>query len=106
VVLDGELQDPGVARIEGEELVEAPRASPAHGADVVEQVVLDEDAPRLPAGEVVVRGEDVEPAPGVTEDVLPERHVFDRAPRCAAVLVADGGEDGAPRPGAVAGVVA
>jgi hypothetical protein len=38
-VLDGQLQDPGVARIEGEELEEPPRASPIHGADVVEQVV-------------------------------------------------------------------
>src|SRR4029453_10917012 len=40
--------------------------------------------------------EDVEPAPGVTEDVLPERHVLDRAPRCSTLLVPDGEEDGEP----------
>src|SRR5207249_6910440 len=78
------------------ELEEPPRAPPIRGADVVEQVVLDQDPPGLPAGEIVVRGEDVEPAPGVTEDVLPERHVLDRAPRCSTVLVPDGEEDGEP----------
>src|SRR5207245_9959998 len=88
--------DPGVARIEGEELEEPPRAPPVHGADVVEQVVLDQDPLGLLAGEIVVRGEDVEPAPGVPEDVLPERHVLDRAPRCSTVLVPAAEEDGEP----------
>src|SRR5207237_3202687 len=37
-----------------------------------------------------------EPAPGVTEDVLPERHVLDRAPRRSTVLVPDREEDGEP----------
>src|SRR6185369_13836614 len=81
---------------EGQELEEPARASPIHGADVVEQVVLDQDAPGLLARKIVVRGEDVEPAPGVTEDVLPERHVLDRAPRRSTVLVPDGEEDGEP----------
>jgi len=62
VVLDGQLQDPGVARIEGEELEEPPRTPPIRATDVVEHVVLDEDALRLLAREIVVRGEDVEPA--------------------------------------------
>jgi len=95
-VLDGQLQDPGVARIEGEELEESPRAPPIHRADVVEQVVPDQDALRLLAREIVVRGEDVEPAPGVTEDVSPERHVLDAGPRRSTVLVPDSEEDGEP----------
>src|SRR5206468_9907418 len=76
VVLDGQVQDPGVARIEGEELEEPPRTPPIHGGDVVEQVVLDQDAPGLLARKIVVCVEDVEPAPGVTEDVLPEPYVL------------------------------
>ena len=62
-------------------------------ADVVEQVVLDQDALRLLARMDVVGAHHVQGGPAVAHDVVRERHVAYGHPRRGAVLVARGEED-------------
>src|SRR5207302_11313998 len=63
-------------------------------ADVVEQVVLDEDPVRLLARIGVVLAEDDDAVRRVANDVVGEGDVFDRTPGTAAALVPRGEENG------------
>src|SRR5438552_768761 len=88
VVLDGDVGG------RGQELEEEAASAPAGGADVIEEVVADQDAVGGLAGLEVVLAEDVDAVGGVTDHVVGEGDVLDDGPGGRAVLVAHGEEDG------------
>src|SRR5213083_1561924 len=89
--------DVGGAVAQLEEAPGAVGAGPLGTADVVEEVVLDEQALGLLAEEQIVPTQEMDPIGGVSNDVVDEGHVFDDRPWCPAVLIAHREQDGEPR---------
>ena len=84
----------GNVRASVEHLEQAAVASPVDRADVVEHVVGNENPLRLLARLKVIRPQDVHARGNVTDDVVPERHVFHDRPRCIPVLVSHREQNG------------
>ena len=85
VVVDRHI---GGAREQLQQPASAPRP-----AQIVKQIVLDQDAFGLLAEVVVVIAQNVDPLCGMAQDVIAEGHVFHRRPGRRAVGIAHGKED-------------
>jgi len=70
-------------------LKQPPPATPLGSADIIKEIVLNQDPLRLPARMVVVSAKNIDARGSVTHDIMDKGHIFDHGPRRAPVLVAD-----------------